>query len=494
MLVEQPTENLTEAQERSKAIAKEFKDHVVMAMRIVEDYPDMVSCQENLYRFNGKCYDLLSDKALDGIFLEFCMRHGVTKAWKNISSIIRALLVYPKIKTIDAMNAYDNLICLNNGVLNIHTKEFSAHAPEFYFDSFVNVDYSAEATECPDFIKYLNSTFNDDKETIVNIIRLGGYLLDTSCAAERMFLFDGSGANGKSVLINTFQLFFADDQITPLSLDKLASDSFSKELLIKSRVNFCAEQKKSYLDSEEIKKIITGDKIEIERKFKIALTFTPKTKLIVACNGLPKFNDTTHAIYRRLLLVRFHNQYLSPVEYGKLKNPSRINAHLKDLDLFDKIKDEKSAILNLFISGLVDLRKNKYQFIESGDSIEAMLAFKRDSDTVREFLEDNYEVDEDCKTPLRYIFEHYRNWYHYNVQDSGVIKFRINEMGKRLSEVLGVKSLGQESIYSSELQKHIRETMYPIKLKNQEPPEEHIMSPEEVAETESRLGLKFNKE
>jgi putative DNA primase/helicase len=487
MLVEQQQQN----EERSKTIANNFKDPVMMAMFLVEDNPDLVSCQDNLYRFNGKCYDLLSDKDLDSIFLEFCMRHGVTKAWKNITSIIRALLVYPKITQVDAMNDYDNLICLNNGVLNIHTKEFSPHSPDFYFDSFVNVDYDVNATECPDFIQYLNSTFNDDKETIVNIIRLGGYLIDTSCAAERMFLFDGNGANGKSILINTFKMFFSPDQISPLSLDVMASNSFSKELLIKSRVNFCAEQKKAYLDSEELKKIITGDEIEINRKFKISLSFTPKTKIIVACNGLPKFNDTTHAIYRRMILVKFSNQYLTETEYKNIKNPVRACAFLKDINLMEKIKAEKSAILNLFIGGLIDLRKNNYQFIESKSSLAFMNEFKRDSDTVREFLEENYEVSEDNPTSVRAVYNHYRYWYRNNVQDSNQMKLRINEMGKRICDIFNVKTAGREWIYNGDSQKAERETMYPIKLKEEEQPEEHIVTPEEKKELENELGLKF---
>jgi putative DNA primase/helicase len=337
-------------------------------------------------------------------------------------------------------------------------------------------------------MNYLNNTFNNDQDTITNIIRLGGYLMDTSCAAERMFLFDGKGSNGKSVLINTFRLFFAPDQISPLSLDSLASNGFNKELLVKSRVNFCAEQKKSYLDSEEIKKIITGDLIEVNRKFKITLTFSPKTKIIVACNGLPKFNDTTHAIYRRMLLIRFHNKYLTPTEYAAIKHPELCGAFPKDKELFDKLKLETSAILNLFISGLLDLRANKYEFNDSADSIAAMVDFKRDSDTVREFLEDNYEVAEDgVETSLRDIFDHYREWYRVNVQDAGAMKFRKNELGKRIKEIFDVENSGQKFIYNGSLQRSERETFYPIKLT--QTPEDVIEEIKEKFEGQEVLGL-----
>jgi len=452
--------------ERIKMIRESEKDSLILAGFMLEDNPDVIRVGENMYRYNGKCYDLISDTDLDAMFLDFCIKYGITKAWPKVNMTIRAFLVYPGKTKIDKMNDYENLICLNNGILNIHTKEFIPHSKDYYFDSFVKIDYDPEAKECPVFVDYLNNTFNGDKETIANIIRLGGYLLDTSCAAERMFIFDGGGANGKSVLINTFQLMFSEDQITPLSLDVMASNSFSKELLIKSRVNFCAEQKKGFLDSEELKKIITGDKIEINRKFKIALSFTPKTKIVVACNGMPTFKDTTHAIYRRLLIIRFKNRYLSAQDYYKLNDPKSSNAYIQDKQLFPKIKKEISAILNLFISGLIDLRKNDYQFMDSSDSQKAMTEYKKDSDTAREFLEDNYELDDNGSISISEIYEHYREWYRRNVQDYGTMKFRKNEMAKRIKDVFFIDSFARSAFKNLENNKLERTTLYKLRRIN----------------------------
>jgi len=453
-----------DSDERKRMIRRNEKDPLMLAGFLLQDNPDIIRVgNDNMYRYNGKCYDLVSDKDLDAIFLKFCMDYGITKAWTKVNSTIRAFLVFPNKTEIEKMNDYENLICLNNGILNIHTKEFIPHSKDYYFDSFVNIDYNPNAKKCPVFVEYLNHTFNNDKETIANIIRLGGYLLDTSCAAERMFIFDGGGANGKSVLINTFQLLFAEDQITPLSLDVMASNSFSKELLIKSRVNFCAEQKKGFLDSEEIKKIITGDKIEVNRKFKISLSFTPKTKIVVACNGMPTFKDTTHAIYRRLLIIRFKNRYLSKVEYDQLKGFEKKNSYLKDNKLFEKIKLEMPAILNLFISGLIDLRENNYEFIDSADSQVAMNEYKKDADTIREFFEDNYKTDDDGDISIAEIYEHYRFWYRQNVQDAGSIKFRTNELAKRIKEIFFLDPHRRGLYYNKDTQQNERSTFYKLK-------------------------------
>lgn len=483
MQLDKVEKNLSKENEDA-IIFENIADPVMMAMFLLRDNPNVIRCGDNIYRFNGKCYDLVEDKDLDAMFLEFCINHGATKAWRNITSIIRAFLVYPTTIKIDKMNDYHDLICLNNGILNIHTKEFLPHPqPQYYFDSCINVDYDVDAKSCPVFAKYLNDTFSGDQETITNIIRLGGYLLDTSCAAEKMFLFDGPGANGKSVLINTFAMFFTEEQISPLSLDSLASTGFNKELLIKARVDFCAEQKRAYLDTEELKKIITGDRIDINRKYKVPMSFIPKMKIIVACNGLPRFNDTTHAIYRRMTLIRFKNQYLSEYEYSQIKEPERYGKFLKDKTLTDKIKKEKSSILNLFLEGLIELRKNNYEFVESQDSIIAMTEFKRDSDSVREFLEENYELCNEGDEPItiREVYDYYLYWYERNVQRHGVMKFRKNEMGKRIKEVFNVNPSGRTNVFDNISNKWFKETLYPIKVKPLE--DETITEGEVVSDT-----------
>lgn len=477
-------------EEKQKLIKSNAKDPVLIAAEMVKAYPNIVRCQENIYIFDGKIYNLMSDRDLDALFMDFCLKSGATNSWKNINSIIRAFLVYPQVKSVPAMNDYPDLICLNNGVLNIKTNDFVPHPTPYYFDSIVNVDYDVNAKNCPTFIKYLTDTFSGDKETMGNIIRLGGYLLDTSCKAERMFLLDGNGANGKSVLINIFKMFFSPDQVSPLSLDVLASNGFSKELLIKSRVNFAAEQKKSYLDSEELKKIITGDLIEINRKFKISLTFAPKTKIIVACNGVPKFNDNSYAIERRIIIIKFHNQYVSEFEYKKIANPERMNIFVKDNGIFEKITKEKSSILNMFIEGLIDLRKANYEFIETADSTVAMNEFKRDNDTIREFLEDNYRVNYDKKKTLSEIYDHLRTWHKRFVSDSSIFKFRINELGKRIKDIFKIESLGREYIFNSYTEKVEKETMYPLELIEASVEDLPVMSAEEA---KTQTGLDFNK-
>ena len=454
-----------EEKETNKQLAKDnWNNPVMLALLLFKENPYMLRCNETLYIYNGKHYDLASSEDIDAIFLRFCIDNEIPKSWKFVTSVVRALMAYSGIPTIQNMNDYHGLICLNNGILNVFTKEFVPHSPDYYFDSCSDVDYDPEAVDCPNFKQYLSSTFSNDKDTIENVIRIGGYLLDSSTKAQKMFLFDGQGSNGKSVLLDIYSSFFSHNNVSALSLEKLASPGFNKELLLKSRINVSAEQKKGNLDAEEIKAIVSGDLITVERKYQISVSFRPNVKILANSNGMPTFSDKSHAIYRRMLMIKFNNCFMSSQDYKQIPNPESKHIYLKDENLFDKIKQERTAILNLFIEGLIALKNDNYQFIENEASYASMSAYKRDSDTAREFLEDNYEacIGTSEKTSIQEVYEQYRYWYSRNVSATG-LKFRSNEMGKKVADVFGLEPVGRGYRYNSEIGRSEKVTYYSIR-------------------------------
>lgn len=477
--------------DRTTMIVEAKKDPIALSIFLLEDNPGLIRSDKNIYLYNGKCYDLIDRVQLLNMLHKFLITYGITSVWPRRTDIIESLLAYEKLVTVHKMNDYPDLICLNNGIINIHTRELIPHSPSYYFDSLVTIDYDPKVTQCPAFEKYLDDTFDGDQDTIDNIIMLGGYLLDTSCKANKMFLFDGSGGNGKSVLIDTYSMFFSDSplhpQVTAISLEDLAGDKFKKFDLITSRFNLSSETKKGYLDVEEIKKIISGELINVRGLYKDTITFRPKTKIVLAANGLPKFTDQSDGIMRRLIIVKFKNQYKDPAEIEKIKYAKEKRIFPWDLELPNKIKAEQSAILNLFLDGLLQLQQRKYQFI-MGDSYDKALSdFRRDNDTVREFLEENYEVDVDGEIAIQDIYSHYRLWYRYNVQDSSIMKFRANEMGKRIHETFGIEAKGRCVIQNINTQEYEKVSIYGLKRIIIEKPDDYF--PIEEAIEDNTLGI-----
>lgn len=461
-----------EEDDKRRYIKANKKCSVTIAFELLNSLEEIVRDPKKklfLYQKEAGIYNRLEPEDIEALLLDFIIKHDIRSFWTggNRGDVIKFFNGYKKIPTRE-INKYENLLCLNNGILNLDTRILKPHDPSFYFSTKVDVDYEPDQIECPNFDRYLKTVFNNNQELIDNIIMLGGYLISTNNSANKMFLFDGPGASGKSTIIDVFKMYFTPEQKSALSLEDLAGKSFEKELLLESRVNFSTEEKSAFLDSEDIKKIISGESITVNPKNKKPVTFDPICKLLLACNGLPRFKDTSEGTSRRLLIFPFLNRYVSPEHYKKIKNPELKKIYLKDLELFKKMKEEKNAIFNLFLEGLLQLRENRWQFKEGETSLHALKQYRRDSDSVREFLEDNFEPSDDQYVPVKEIYDAYRVWHKMNVAEGGFLKLRVQEMARRVKEIFMIEPLStRKEIFDPISEKTNMLVCYPIKKKNE---------------------------
>lgn len=95
------------------------------------------------------------------------------------------------------------------------------------------------------------------------------------------------------------------DNISALSLEDL-NQQFKTEGLFNMLANIGDDISDSWIpDPSLFKKIVTGDYITVEKKFNDAYKFKPYSKLIFSANTMPRINDKTGAVKRRLIPVPF---------------------------------------------------------------------------------------------------------------------------------------------------------------------------------------------
>lgn len=455
-------------QDKLKMIRANKDNPILIAKLLLEDSPTIIRTgaeSNTLYQYNGRCFDILSDSSLDKMVLDFLTKYGITKSWNKLNYILRALRVHDSVLAVRELNPFKDLINLKNGVLNVRTKEFSEHSSKYFFDHYIDVEYDKDAKDCPVFIGFLQSVFSNDKPSIENAIRLGGYLLDSSTRAEKFFLMDGDGGSGKSTLLDSYSMFFPERYLRPLvtsiPLETLSRPGFEKTDLIHSRFNQCAETKKGHYDAEFLKKMVTGDIISVSRKNQEPYTFRYQGKVVILCNGTPTFTDTSEGIYRRMMIFNFFNQYKDQEEIDRIKG-DKSNVFLIDRTLRDKIKKEAPSILNLFVEGLLRLRDDNYKFVPSKVSSDSISRIRRDSDSAIQFLEETFVFDKDSVVSLDEVFYSYRSWYRDNVHD-GSLRFRSNEMAKRIKEVFKIESCGRLKFYDAAAKTNIRRTAFHLR-------------------------------
>jgi len=431
-----------------------------------------------LFYFTGKIYEAISDHNMDCLLNDFMARHRITDRWKLsvITEIKKAICTSRKIKTID-FDCYNNLICFNNGILNIDNNELIPHSSKYYFTSLINIDYNPDQKEATNFNIFLEQIFKNkdtstDYETIDLILKLGGYLLHSKNTAKVMFIFLGDGANGKSLLIELFSLFFDSHNITYTELEILTdSKSKERESILQSRVNFSTETsgKQGEINPQQLKKIISGEAIDVLRKYKGPIKgFKSNTKIIMAANHDPYLNDTSYGMDRRIITISFPCKFVTEQKYKLIDNPTIKNISiLKDGELLlNSFKKELPAILNLFIKHLKELKANHFVFLDTNNTIQTKIEYAESTDSIGNYLKDNFKEDKKQENVVfvQDILATYRSWHNANISERPLV-MSAQYISKRIKSIFNIESF---SSYQYQGSSRIRKKAFYLEYKTYE--------------------------
>ena len=168
-----------------------------------------------------------------------------------------------------------------------------------------------------------------------------GYCITGSTREHGLFFFYGTGANGKSVLLNTVSGILGDYHRTaPIETFTASSvDRHPTELAgLQGRRLVTAietEEGRRWAESR-IKALTGGDKISARFMRADFFEYTPAFKLVIAGNHKPGLRSVDEAIRRRFHLIPF---------------TVTIPEEKRDPDLFEKLSKEWPGILDWMING-----------------------------------------------------------------------------------------------------------------------------------------------
>ena len=223
---------------------------------------------------------------------------------KNVSTLMKNFCHMEH----SAFDANHMLINLQNGVLDIETRQIRPHSPNDYMTKLSPVAYDPDAT-CYRFIKFIKWMFLEEPEMVEYIQKLMGYCLTGLTTEQQFFFFHGDGRNGKSTLVNIFRHIMA-----PYCGSVPASELMLKEqvspirhhiaALRGARVAISSEIRAgARLDEAKIKDLTGGDVITADLKGQNAFHFKPTFKLLLIGNHAPSVPSTDFGIWRRLICI-----------------------------------------------------------------------------------------------------------------------------------------------------------------------------------------------
>lgn len=323
--------------------------------------------------YKNKGYFEIVDIKVIGKVIRYLMHEVQNNIWLSSreNEILRALaLEVPMIKELNPMRNYYNV---ENGMLNIDTLELIEHSPKFLSSVQTPIPYVKGAV--PNlFLKCLDDITLNDRTLVAFIQELFGYVLTCETKAEKAFMFYGTGSNGKSLIAKIIRALVGEDNCSSISLEQF-SQQFGLENLIGKTLNIASENELSSkkMNTESIKAIISGDPINIQIKYKTALSYIPICKLLFLVNTLPDTMDNTYGYYRKMEIVPFKRKFTDEE---------------KELDLFEKLQLEMPGILNWALEGLHRLKSNNFQFTKSNAIEDAKKEYEEEQNPVLKFCKD----------------------------------------------------------------------------------------------------------
>ena len=249
--------------------------------------------------------------------------------------------------------------------------------PSHYITRCTGCAAAAPGTPHPLWSAFLDRITGGDGEFQAFLQRFFGYCA-TGSTVEHVFVFAyGTGANGKSTLLNTIRGIFGEyTTIADIGTFIASSNDRHPTDLAKldgARLVVAQEtQKGRQWDEAKIKALTGGDKMSARFMRQDFFDFTPKFKLFVTGNYKPRLESVDEAMRRRLLLLPFTVQ-IPPED--------------RDPDLADKLKTEWPAILRWILDGCGEWRRIGLRPPQS--VTDATKEYFNDQDIVQQWLDDH---------------------------------------------------------------------------------------------------------
>jgi P4 family phage/plasmid primase-like protien len=318
-------------------------------------------------------------------------RQNVDQVVDNILSKSRNLnedKMYEQRRVINVLNGA--VFITKNGkftFVNEHRKKDAA-------TNILAFDYDAKA-KAPKWRKFLNRVLPEveDQHALMEFM---GYCFMPSHKFETfLFLFGKSGANGKSVILDTIKRFFGDDNVSGLQLQQL--EGHQLQALTNKILNIGSEIDKTGTDKGQLatlKQLVSPeDPVQINPKNDkpYLLLSNEKPKMAFSGNDKPR-NGLDNAIFRRMLLLSFDTE---------IKDDEKIRG------LSDRFNDEMAGIFNMALEGMERLVRNG-KFTRSKRMKQELEEYKDEVNPLRTFIRDALIKDKKIMVPSQYVYALYR--------------------------------------------------------------------------------------
>ena len=390
--------------------------------KIIKDESDTI------YIYNGAYWIPFSKSEIIEFLQKFALKVGLplleAKDEAFVEKLYKQLISALPIKK--RKKRFLNLINLQNGTFNIENMQLQDFNPDDFLTYQLPFEYNPNAVNNL-WLKFLDEVL-PDKNTQRTLQEVIGSIFIKNIKLEYAYFLYGSGANGKSVVMEILKSLLGSENLSFYSIDEL-KEEHNRAVLKDKLLNIASEAETREIKSDLFKKLASGEPVSARHKYGHPFQMENYSKFLFLVNRLKLKNiEYTEGFFRRFLIIPFN------VTISKGKRDKKL--HLKIID------EGLDGVLNWIIEGAKSVLVNENVYI-SNECEKAFTQFIKDIDSIIQFLEDNNLVK---STYHRYytsdLIRDYRTW----CLENGLKPLGRNEFFHRF-EALGYIKLKDKRHY-----------------------------------------------
>lgn len=306
------------------------------------------------------------------------------------------------------MDAMEEFIAVENGLVNLKTRDLVPNAPDALMVKYCNVRYDPSA-DCPTWRKCVSTWFGSE-EVAWYMQKVLGKMLAGRPDEEAFYLLIGDGANGKSSFLETisevmggYSKALSDETVIGRKGTPASGHRADIVRLQGARFVYCSETGSGEsFRAADLKRISGGDKISARGAYAAEVKeFPARFTLFIATNFAPNMQGADNAMRRRIRLIDFPHDFENDPKYRAMR--------IKGLS--QVLKAERSGIFNWLLEGREGELKEALAVPKSVQ--DASNAYVDSHDLVTQWFDERCEIgrpEKENDPSTKDLFESYCQW------------------------------------------------------------------------------------
>lgn len=357
---------------------------------LFDKFAEYIRDKAHIVKINGRLHIYK-----DGVYVDSSqlIESEMIKHIKGLNRAKRSeVLEYLNILITDSVEqSPPQFIAFKNGIYDLFNDTLLPFSERYVIINKINYNFNPAAKS--DLLdETLNKLACHDAEIRDLLEEAVGYCFFRRNELGKAFILVGDGSlekgasNGKSTFLDMVKTLLGEDNITSLDLAELNRDFKNAELFGKL-ANIGDDIDDGYIPNSAVfKKLVTGERIQVAKKYQDPFEFNNHAKLLFSANEIPKIKDRGGAIQRRLVIIPFLAHFS--------KSDPDFRPYIKyELQAADCIEH----LIQLGIAGLKRVLENK-SFTES-DKVKLQLEeFEESNNPLIGFFNENPELEVENQT------------------------------------------------------------------------------------------------